>query len=274
MVNECSAVPFRRFETMIEDMKDIVISTGNLIMKTSKSGSAGKWEGTQFKAKADQMAHEALVCSLYRLDNIPIISEEDTISLVDKRPKRYWLIDPIDGTASFVQGYSGFVTQVALMKDHEPVMSAIYAPKLNALYSAVKGKGAYHNGKRLFLQVKDRINTLIDNYPNLNGLAKEAYNHFSCSNYMECGSISLKICKVADGTADLFVKDVVVRDWDIAAPQLILEEAGGFMTAIGGNKFHYSNQYSNPGLVASHSKTDCNKVTKWYNSLERKGEIE
>ncbi|WP_249872151.1 3'(2'),5'-bisphosphate nucleotidase CysQ family protein [Oceanobacillus saliphilus] len=257
---------------MIEEIMDIVISTGKLIVKNSEVGSKGKWKGTQFKSKADQIAHEALFRLLHQLDNIPIISEEESTSLVEKRPRRYWLIDPIDGTASFVQGFSGFVTQVALMEDNKPVMAAIYAPKLDSLYSAVKGEGAYHNGSRLFLKGKDNIDTLIDNYPYPNGLAKKVYDQFSCSNYIECGSISLKICKVADATADLFVKDVIVRDWDIAAPQLILEEAGGFLSDIQGNTFFYNDQYNNNGLVASNSSIHCKEVAKWYNKLDGKDE--
>lgn len=252
---------------MIEKMVEIVRNTGKLIVEKSKVGTQGKWEGTQFKAKADNIAHEALSHSLHQLENIPIISEEDSSSLVGKRPKRYWLIDPIDGTASFVQGYSGFVTQVALMEDNKPIMAAIYAPKLKSLYSAVKGEGAYHNGNQILLQDKGSIKTLIDNYPTPSGLAKIVYDYLACSNYIECGSISLKICKVADGTADLFVKDVVIKDWDIAAPQLILEEVGGFLTDIDGNTFLYNNEYTNKGLIAVNSLENFNKVTQWYSSL-------
>ncbi|MFD1446458.1 3'(2'),5'-bisphosphate nucleotidase CysQ family protein [Oceanobacillus profundus] len=259
---------------MIDKMIDIVTTAGKLIVKESKDGSQGKWEGTQFKAKADQIAHEVLSRLLHQLEDIPIISEEDSSSLVDKRPKRYWLIDPIDGTASFVQGYSGFVTQVALMEENTPVRAAIFAPKLGSLYSAVKGEGAYHNGTRIFLQNKGSIKSLIDNYPHPSGLAKIVYDHFMCSAYIECGSISLKICKVADGTADLFVKNVVVRDWDIAAPQLILEEAGGSLTDIEGKAFLYDKQYSNNGLVAANSFDHCKRVTKWYNSLVGKEKLE
>ena len=255
---------------MIEKMEKIVKDTGKLIVEKSKIGSRGQWQGKQFKAKAEQIAHENLSRSLYQLEGIPIISEEDTFSLVDKRPNRYWLIDPIDGTASYVQGYSGFVTQVALMEENKPVMAAIYAPKLGSLYSAVKGKGAYHNEARILPLREGTINTLIDNYPNPSGLAKMVYDHFLCSNYIECGSISLKICKVADGTADLFVKNVVVRDWDIAAPQLILEEAGGFLTDMQGQSFLYNNHYSNNGLVAAKLSEHCKSVTQWYRSLDGK----
>src|SRR5690606_36481527 len=168
---------------MIDQMAEIVKHTGKLIVENEALGSKGTWEGTQFKAKADRMAHVSLSNQLQKLENIPIISEENLSSLIGIRPKRYWLIDPIDGTASFSQGYPGFVTQVALMEDDYPIMAAIYAPKLDSLYTAVKGKGGYHNGIRLSLN-EGKAHTLIDNYPSPQGIAKEIYNHFSYRHYI------------------------------------------------------------------------------------------
>jgi 3'-phosphoadenosine 5'-phosphosulfate (PAPS) 3'-phosphatase len=88
---------------------------------------------------------------------------------------------------------------------------------------------------------------------------------------MECGSISLKICKVAEQSADLFFKgrDVIIRDWDVAAPQVIIEEAGGFLTDINGNEIAYRGSYERTGVVAAASKETAMRLVSWYETWSR-----
>ena len=254
----------------LEDLMTIVEKVGKAILARRGEASEGHWEGPQFKSKIDGYAHQLLEIYLTKLDaSVPIISEENPQSLRAVRPRKYWLIDPIDGTASFAHGYDGYVTQAALMENGCPVAAAIFAPSLGEMYAAEKGGGAYHNGSSLHCSTLKPFGTLIDNEPVPSGIAKEVYDHFSCADYIECGSISLKICKVADGTADLFVKDVVVKDWDIAAPQLVLQEAGGVLTDLNGAPFHYNHQYSNQGLIASQSAENVNKVAGWHKEKRR-----
>jgi len=233
----------------------------------------GHWDGAQFKARADKMAHQALSALLLKLaPRIPIISEEDTGSLVRERPSRYWLIDPIDGTASFVNGFQGYVTQVALIEDDAPSLAAIYAPDLKLLYTAERTKGAFLNEKRLQVTAADNeLTTLIDNYPEPRGTTLAAFNELPFKKYIECGSISLKICKVADGTANVFFKDVTIRDWDVAAPQLVLEEAGGMLREITGHAISYMGGYEHPGLVAAESIEVCRRIVSWYDSYRKRG---
>lgn len=71
---------------------------------------------------------------------------------------------------------------------------------------------------------------------------------------MESGSIALKICRIADGSADLFVKDVAVRDWDVAAPSLVLTEAGGTFTGMDGAPWHFGGNWEKRGLIAASGK--------------------
>lgn len=256
---------------MIAKISQAIQEVGDLLLQwRSQSLVEGKWEGTQFKAEVDKMAHLALSDRLREiLPDIPVISEEDPLSLVANRPARYWLIDPIDGTASFVQDYDGFVTQAALMQDGQPCMTAINAPALSLTYIAEHGNGSYCNGKRLILAGSDSMDILIDNYPVPRGIAGEAYTDLGFSSYIECGSISLKICKVADGTADIFFKDVIVKDWDLAAPQLILSEAGGVMTDIHGRDVSYCHDYNHDGLIAAASKDVSRRLVDWYQTFKK-----
>jgi 3'(2'), 5'-bisphosphate nucleotidase len=224
----------------------------------------GKWEGTQLKTAADFAAHAYLSERLTKLEpNIPVVSEEDEASKLSVRPDRYWLIDPIDGTASFAHGFDGFVTQVALMEAGQPVLAAIFAPVFDQLYLARRGGGATVNGRSLKLNPDPARKVLIDNYPSATGIAAALFEALQCTDYVECGSIALKICRVADGTADIFCKDVPVRDWDIAAPSLILGEAGGWLECPDGTPYVFDNHWEKAGIVATHSSVMAQTVTHW-----------
>ena len=258
---------------MLAELSEIVTEVGRLLLKWRAAGRfGGRWEGPhQFKAHADLMAHEALARRLSRLaPTIPIISEENPDSWLKERPKRYWLIDPIDGTASFVGGFLGFVTQAALIKNGYPLVGAIYAPVLDLLYLAERGQGATLNGLPLHLSSDREPTILIDNYPEPQGVTLSAYEELNFLSYIECGSISLKICRVADGTADVFIKNVIVKDWDLAPAQLVLEEAGGVLRNVNGKRITYDGNYKQNGLVAVASQKACTRVVSWYKTFKKR----
>ena len=81
----------------------------------------------------------------------------------------------------------------------------------------------------------------------------DIFNNLNYTNYIECGSIGLKICKVAQGEANLFFKDVKVRDWDILPPLLILSEAGGLLTNLDGSEYNSVRSIEKKGIIASTS---------------------
>ena len=230
---------------------------GTKILECRKQGLIdGKWEGTQFKAAADLIADEYLRKELSKISNMPIVSEEDISSQSHDRPSQYWLIDPIDGTASFAQGFDGFVCQAARIKGGKPCLASVYAPALERLYVAEQGNGATVNGRPISVKLfNSREMTLIDNYPQPNGITKRLFHDLNCVNYVESGSIGLKICLVAEGSADIFVKDVPLRDWDVAAPHLVLQEAGGVLTQFTGESFEYQGGFEKNGLVVASSPT-------------------
>lgn len=254
---------------MLSELSAIVRGVGCELIKCRDIGMVnGRWNGSQFKADADMLAHKELLRRLKLLDpRIPVISEEDPASFSRKNPYCYWLIDPIDGTASFAQGFPGFVTQVALIVQDSPYLAAVYAPVLDNLYLAKRGSGSFLNGRRLFSNPNQGMGTLIDNYPEPRGITLLAYNDLNFHRYMECGSISLKICKVAEGAADLFFKNIEVRSWDLAAPQVILEEAGGFLSDIYGQRIDYASNFEKRGVVAAPSEEIAMRLVSWYSCI-------
>jgi len=254
---------------MQNKLAEIVTEVGKEINRNKKLLIVGgRWHGNQLKTKADMFAHKLLTSKLLSLNNLPIISEEDNNSHKILRPKQYWIIDPIDGTRSLVEGFPGWVVQVALVENGKPIMSVIFAPDLDLLYTAQAGMGAYCNEKKL--TVVDKSNdrrTLIDNYPEPRGVAINIMKGMSCTNYVESGSISLKICRVADGTADIFIKDVVIRDWDVAAPMLILKEMGGTILQYNGALFNLDGSFQKNGLIVVRSNKLASSILEFLNEI-------
>ena len=242
---------------MIEAIQNVLREVGEKLLDMRVHESVtGKWEKSQLKSNADIIAERLILNCLRNLTpNIPIISEESKKSHNFDRTGKYWLIDPLDGTASFFEGYPGFVSQVALMKGAVPIMSAVYAPVSNHMYIAKRNFGSWRNDKKLKVSSDLGKPVLIDNYPKPRGIANKIVTELPCSDYIECGSIGLKICKVAENSAHLFVKNVTVRDWDVAPGELILSEAGGCLHDFNSNPFLYEGKIEkDDGLVASCSR--------------------
>ncbi|GAA3748005.1 3'(2'), 5'-bisphosphate nucleotidase/myo-inositol-1(or 4)-monophosphatase [Spinactinospora alkalitolerans] len=260
--------PGRIAHELADALSWAVLEVGVLLRewRADSRATSGSWEGLQFKAGADAMAHDALSSRLRAIDpGIPVLSEEDPASLAS-RPDRYWLIDPVDGTASYAHGFPGYVTQAALMADRGPVLSAIYAPEPDVMYAAVRGMGATANGHSLLPcgAAPPGSGTLIDNTPEPRGIARAVHDRFGYTAYLECGSISLKLCRIAEGSAHLFVKDVPVRDWDVAAPELLLAEVGGALRRLDGSAFDYSGGFEHTGLIGAADPATCAAVARWY----------
>jgi len=221
-----------------------------LLEKRNTQNIDGEWQGSQLKSSADMFAHEYLVANLNTLTpEIPVISEESIDVEVTIRPECYWLIDPIDGTASYVNGFGGFVTQAALIKDNIPQLGVIYVPVTQECYTAVIGEGAFKNGRPIQKESHLSSVRIIDNYPAPRGIANTLMNKLAPTEYIECGSLSLKALRVLEGKADLFVKDVVVRDWDFAAPIAILNELSGFISQVNCKTFDLNGAWEKNGVV-------------------------
>jgi fructose-1,6-bisphosphatase/inositol monophosphatase family enzyme len=242
---------------ILNDLEIGLKNIGDMIRAWSQDNDPSRkiLEPNYFKTEADIKASNLIKELISNLDqNRKIISEEDSKFSLN-RPNSYWLIDPIDGTASWHGGFDGYVTQIAYIENNKPIYGAVYAPVLNKFWTALKGNGAYLNGKKLpILKQKDRIN-LVDNYPEPRKIAKVINNNIKVSEYIECGSLGLKSCLVADGVADLFVKDIVIRDWDLAPAEVILKEVGAIVKDFNGNDLQYTGDFEkNNGLIVARDK--------------------
>lgn len=191
-----------------------------------KRGSA-KEVVTEYDKKSDQMIREQIE-AIFPDHNL--VTEEG--GEFDKNSEYTWLVDSLDGTGNFAVGNPFFAVSIGVMKGKELVLGVIYAPYLNELYVAEKGKGAYLNGQKL--QVS-KVESLKDSYiesceggdvdrTRLNKI--NSYLHPMVKDLRKLGSAALECAFVASGRAEAYFTTKICA-YDVAAGALLVEEAGG-----------------------------------------------
>ncbi|GAB2799958.1 3'(2'),5'-bisphosphate nucleotidase CysQ [Halomonas shantousis] len=208
---------------------------------------------------ADLAANEVLVRGLERLTpGIPILSEEQAETAWEERRgwACYWLVDPLDGTREFL-GHSGeYTVNVALIEGHVPVLGGVHAPAQGVSWSGVVKLGAWRHeedGARQPISVKPRSPLrIVASRSHLNAETKAFIERYPDAVVAHAGS-SLKLCRIAEGSADLYPRFGPTSEWDIAAAQAVLEAAGGqVLEAMGLQPLRYnlSPSLRNPDFIA------------------------
>jgi 3'(2'), 5'-bisphosphate nucleotidase len=232
-------------------LKKTMISAGQLARSMrSKIVIVDESDRSNVTTNVDVAINDYLLENLTKVLAIPMVSEESYSESVVPPFDPYWIIDPIDGTLSFLNGFDGYVTQVALISQGLPIVAIVYAPETNELYFAESGLGASKNDKEIKVSANPWPQSVIDNYPVPNRFVEGVMSHFGIRNYRESGSLGLKICRVAEGNADLFVKQTRVHDWDIAPGALILHEAGGFYSLLNGDEYNFQGKIKKENFLA------------------------
>ena len=186
---------------------------------------------------------------------IPIISEESSENKGNSKLKDFWLIDPIDGTYSYINNLEEFTINAGLIINNEPVAGLINAPaKKRMFYSFGKGNAfELNDGQTINLSNKDIINNkpikFISYSNKIKPEIKKIYQDIGVTENIKMKS-SLKFCVVAAGEYDGYVAEPRAFEWDIAAGHAILEHSGGTVTDFDGNKILYGKKdLKNPSLI-------------------------
>ncbi|AKN31245.1 inositol monophosphatase [Clostridium carboxidivorans P7] len=197
---------------------------------------------------ADREANDIIVDSL--LKNFPkysILSEEKKDTKDRLENDWCWIVDPLDGTKEFIKKNGEFTVNIALSYKHKSVLGVIYVPVTKELYYAVKGSGAYLKSEHLLnkLQVSNKKDDLIlvasrsHTSKQLSKLIEENKNKFK--EVKNAGS-SLKGCLIAKGEADVYYRFGLTSEWDTAAMQCIVEEAGGIFKQLDSSDMLYNRE--------------------------------
>lgn len=214
---------------------------------------------------ADRRAHRLIVRQLQALDpDTPILSEESDAVTAEERLgwRRFWLVDPLDGTKEFVKRNGEFTVNIALIDNGLPVLGVVHVPVSGDSYLGKAGQGAWKQGadgavtaihaarvgSNPTLRVvasRSHRGELVD------ALITELQDKYGTVEVVSMGS-SLKICLLAEGKADLYPRLAPTSEWDTAAAHAVLAAAGGEITDTGFLPLRYNQKADilNPHFIA------------------------
>jgi len=222
---------------------------------------------------ADQASHRLIVDSLQALTpDIPVWSEESAGIEFSQRKNwdRFWLVDPLDGTKEFIKRNGEFTVNIALIEAHEPVLGVVHVPVKGQDYVGYRGGPSSlieNGGEALPIRVSEPGNEplRVVGSRSHRGASLESFLGAIGEHVMVPMGSSLKICLVAAGLADVYPRLGPTSEWDTAAAQAVLENAGGQLVDLSGERLCYntSAEVLNPFFVACGA--DCGR---WVNILQ------
>jgi myo-inositol-1(or 4)-monophosphatase len=167
------------------------------------------------------------------------LSEESADDQSRVGRKYTWIVDPIDGTRSYLAGRDDWCVCAALVEDASPVLAAVYAPASEEFFFAARGKGTLLNDRRVLASPGDDLDfsRMAGPKPLVERLNPSPDD---ISLHPRIGSLALRLCRVAHGALDAAFAGGQSRDWDLAAANLIVQEANGRMTALSGDAISYN----------------------------------
>ena len=220
--------------------------------------------------EADLAAHNIIESGLRKLTpNLPVMTEESAKVPFKERCtwKRYWLVDPLDGTREFIKRNGEFSVNISLIDNHEPVLGVVYAPVLGNIYYACRGLGAFKReatSEPLPIRAHNYTGgqvTVASSRSHPGPLLQRFLNNIGDYISTPMGS-ALKACLVAEGEVDIYPRLGPTSEWDTAAAQCIVEEAGGQLTDTRMQPLRYNTKESllNPHfLVFGDTEEDWSK---------------
>ncbi len=202
--------------------------------------------------QADLASHRLICAALKELTpDIPLLSEESAALDYSERSawNEYWLIDPLDGTKEFIKRNGEFTVNIALIRDHQPVLGVVYVPVSNTCYAGIAGNGATvctpEGGKQ---DIRVRLPSaspaiVVGSRSHANPVLAKHLAAIGPHEMVSMGS-SLKFCLVAEGKADFYPRLGPTSEWDTAAAHAVVTAAGGKVVTLDGQDLRYNTKDS------------------------------
>lgn len=241
---------------------DIARRAGAAILEVYESGEiavTSKADASPL-TEADLRSHRIIIDGLAALTpDWPVLSEESASVCFSERAlwPRFWLVDPLDGTREFLSHNGEFTVNIALIEGHEPVLGVVYAPALQLLYYGIPGAGAFraHADEPASAIVVRRHAPspvrIVGSRSHRGDSLDALLSNLGAHELIAVGS-SLKLCMVAEGSADLYARLGATSEWDTAAAHAVVLAAGGLVTTTTGAALTYNSraQLLNPHFLA------------------------
>ena len=225
---------------LLNGVIEIAISAGNAILEiynghADQVAATEKADNSPLTA-ADLASHHHIVNALAQISDLPILSEESASIPWPQRKtwQRYWLIDPLDGTKEFIKRNGEFTVNIALIDGNRAVLGVVVAPVLQRAWFAAEGVGAMRQDfghAAVAIHVASRADKagawrVVGSRSHGSDSMADFMNYLGSVELVSMGS-SLKLCLLAEGAADLYPRLAPTSEWDTAAAQCVLEQAGG-----------------------------------------------
>lgn len=253
-----------QLKELIEEVKTIAVSAGHKILEVyndTENFQVEQKDDNSPLTRADREANNIICEGLENLNiKYPIISEEN--KLVDYNVRKdydyVWMVDPLDGTKEFIKRNGEFTVNIALIHKNESIAGVVYTPVTDDLYYGIKGHGAYKikNNQETKLTAatyskQDEGLSIVCSRSHLNDATQAFIDKYNSPDKVSKGS-SLKFLIIAEGEAHIYPRLAPTMEWDTAAAQIILEEAGGVMIeAESGTQVKYNKEnLLNPHFIA------------------------
>ena len=248
-------------EELVEPITALAVEAGNAILTVYATDFDVESKSDDSPlTQADLASHNCIAAGLAQLTpDIPIISEEDGLPEFDVRGKwdRYWLIDPLDGTKEFVNRNGEFTVNIALIDAHRPVLGVVHVPVQDKTYIGCEGRGSElrDDGNVTPIKVAAASNAAVRIVGSRShrGTSLDAFLAKLGDHDMVAMGSSLKFCTVAEGNADIYPRLGPTSEWDTAAAQAVVEQAGGQVLELDGKPLSYNKKADilNPWFVVT-----------------------
>ena len=250
-----------------EAAKKIILEAGFVAKKLKKKLSIKYKSESQPVTNVD-LAIDNLIKNYFKQKTPTYgwVSEETEDNYSRFKSDTFWCLDPIDGTRSYISGKPEYTISLALINNKEPILGLVLNPETEELFFAKKHKGAYCNDKKIMISKNENIfsSSFAISRSEVKKLKK--YNLINQKNIVEMGSIAYKIALVAKGKIDVALSFTDKNDWDLAASDLILKEAGGNIKKISGEQIVYNSEKMKiESVIATNQKLSkklCNKLNE------------
>lgn len=241
---------FQTANSAIDKATHVVMEAYNLPKITEYKGK------TNLVTKTDRQSEEIIISEIQKaFPKHGIIAEES--ERINADSDYQWIIDPLDGTTNFVHSYPAFAISIGILHNNEPICGIIKELPVTKTYSALKGKGAFCDGKQICVSDVDSIgdSLLATGFGYEHGemwLANmELFKRFTDITHgvRRLGAAAVDFCHVASGKVDGFW-EFDLQPWDSAAGILIVQEAGGAITKMDGSEY----SINHPQILATNGK--------------------
>lgn len=259
---------------------DLAIKAGNETLKYFKQNFNVDLKSDNSPVTTADIAANNIIIQELKKTNIEIISEESENLNYNKRKflKQFWIVDPLDGTKQFVKGVDEYTINIALIVENKVVEGVVFAPAKsiayygNIFFGAEKINLSNNISENINLENKFDFPKIVASKSHLNekttsliNLIKQKHSKYNIENI---GS-SLKFCKIADGTANIYPRIGGINEWDIAAGHAVLKAAGGNVFSLPyGNELKYNSEnLKTPDYIAIKDFSILKQLTNFYNKI-------